>query len=255
MDSCSSWFRSFVFGGLPKKGRFMKIFFAGILFFGSSIGHDPANYFIIWNVGQGSWSTLVKSQECLHYDVGGEKFPEAVKTLCSQKRNKIYISHDDWDHIRFLKVIRKWRNVCLADGPRKFFSTSKEKLIEKFAICSDSKTEIGFQALGKTANDLSRVYFEKNPGVLIPGDSSRSAEKIWAPLVAGNKIHWWLLGHHGSLTSNSKLLIEKIGHPIAIASARWKVYHHPHPLVIARLKMHGIPTLRTEDWGNFWILL
>ena len=184
-----------------------------------------------------------------------ERFPVEVTSLCSKKNNKIFISHDDWDHIRFLKVILKWRHVCVADAPRKYFSKAKEKLVEKFSVCSDSKSEIEFNPTGKTPNDLSRVYFENNPGVLIPGDSSSGAEKIWAPLVDGHKVKWWLLGHHGSVTSNSVFLAEHVGHPIAIASARWRVYHHPHPLVIARLKQHRIPVLRTEDWGSFWISL
>jgi competence protein ComEC len=39
---------------------------------------------------------------------------------------------------------------------------------------------------------------------------------------------------------------------MAIASARWKRYHHPHAEIEALLKQRHIPMIRTEDWGNIW---
>jgi beta-lactamase superfamily II metal-dependent hydrolase len=40
---------------------------------------------------------------------------------------------------------------------------------------------------------------------------------------------------------------------MAIASSRWARYHHPAPVVVARLKKHGIAVLKTEDWGSILI--
>ena len=226
-----------------------------VLLWSNHLAETPKKYFVIWNVGQGSWSTYISQTECWHFDAGGEKFPAAVKQ-CRSKVNFVFVSHDDWDHISFVRKIAAW-NACLVKKPRKVFSESKEKLFDSFKKCPplEGASEINWEPHGKKPNDLSRVYFLKNPGVLIPGDSTRSEEKYWGPKVAGLKIKWWLLGHHGSLSSSSKTLVELVGKPMAVASARWAKYHHPHPIVEARLRQKGIPVLRTEDWGNIWISL
>lgn len=235
----------------------LKYFAFIILFLPVSVGVSFHSYFIVWNVGQGSWATLVKPLECWHFDAGGEKFPPAVRELCQHKTNFLYLSHDDWDHISYFKRILQWDETCLFELPRKTFSSSKRNLLKRFQKCPSlpAVREISWIPIGKTANDLSRVFFLKSPGVLFPGDSTRSEEKIWSGLIRNLKIKWWLLGHHGSLTSSSKMLLEKIGRPIAIASARWLAYHHPHPIVEARLRQKGIPLLKTEDWGHIWIAL
>ncbi len=74
-----------------------------------------ANYFIVWNVGQGQWTTLVTFEECIHFDMGGERFPlKKIEKFCNKKKNFTYLSHSDWDHINGLK---KWKNTCLMNRP------------------------------------------------------------------------------------------------------------------------------------------
>lgn len=217
---------------------------------------DIKNILTIWNVGQGNWATLSNPSQCWHFDVGGESFPIGVKSLCYKKENYIFLSHDDWDHLRFLKKVRSWPKVCLVSPPRKSFSKAKKRLIENLSPCPEIKTvqELKWPTKGKNPNDLSRIYFLKDPGVLFPGDSTRGEEKIWAQQLTKLKVKWWLLGHHGSLTSSSNFLLENIGRPLgAIVTARWRAYRHPHPKVEARIKHKGIPILRTEDWGHIHI--
>jgi competence protein ComEC len=228
-----------------------------IILIPSALNSSSHSYFIVWNIGQGSWASLIKSHECWHFDVGGEIFPTAVKTLCQQKNNFLFLSHDDWDHLSNAREILKWEKVCLFEQPRKTFSKSKRNLLNRFQKCPQQTgvQEISWNVKGKTPNDLSRVFYLKNPGILLPGDSSRSQEKFWAPLILPLKIKWWLLGHHGSLTSSSKSLLKNIGKPMAVASAKWARYRHPHPMVEARLRQQGIPLMRTEDWGHIWIAL
>ncbi len=234
----------------------IKAIFLMIFLSPSTLLESPLNYLVIWNVGQGSWSTLLKGHECWHFDAGGETYPSPVEKLCRQKQNKIFISHDDWDHISFISRLLSWPELCLYKFPLKIKSARNQKIFNRLKVCPtmNDVTEVEWPRKGKTANDLSRVFYLPYAQTLFPGDSTSGEEKRWAPKTKNLTIKWWLLGHHGSKTSSSEILIKNIGHPLAaISSSRYKRYRHPHHLVQARLRQNGISLLRTEDWGHLWI--
>lgn len=214
---------------------------------------------IVWNVGQGSWATVIKSDECWHFDLGGESFPKAVADFCQRRPNRIYISHDDWDHIGFFARLSMWPSVCLAEPPWKFSTTKKKRMLSRYSRCLDSPKDIKplmWTPHGQKSNDLSRVYIDAEDGILFPGDSPATEEKSWSNQVTKFKIKWWLLGHHGSRTSNSNELMKKLYQPLtSFSSARWAKYGHPHPKVASRLRLRHIPLLRTEDWGHIGVQL
>ena len=107
---------------------------------------------------------------------------------------------------------------------------------------------------GISANDLSWVQFDS--GFLLPGDSTKSAEKIWSndfKNISETKV--LVLGHHGSRTSTSAALLNKLPHlQMTIASARKARYGHPNTEVLQRLRIKKTPVLKTEDWGSIWLL-
>lgn len=212
--------------------------------------------FVVWNVGQGSWSTLFWREQCLHFDMGGEFFPRPVSDYCRQRKNYLFLSHDDWDHVSFIPRVQTWPSICLAKSPRRISSPSREKFLKKLKPCPSTNwvQEIAFTPDGSTANDLSRVYWLPQLKILLPGDSTQKQEKRWGRFFEQGSIKWWLLGHHGSQTSNSRFLIDRV-HRVrgAVASARFQRYGHPHAKVIGRLRSSGIPALTTQDWGNIWI--
>ena len=230
--------------------------FIMLLFSPATLPESPGSYMIVWNVGQGAWTTVLMGDECWHFDAGGEHFPKAVESLCRQKINKLFISHDDWDHIGFIPHLSSWPKVCLFQLPRQISSPRKQKIFEHLSICKPSSEvqEVEDSVHGKTSNDLSRVYYLAKAQALFPGDSTATEEKWWASRAQNLKVKWWLLGHHGSQFSSSQELVQDLHHPwAAISSARYKKYRHPHPLIQARMRKNGIPLLRTEDWGNLWI--
>ena len=102
----------------------------------------------------------------------------------------------------------------------------------------------------RDSNDKSRVILWL--GFLLPGDSSQREEWRWAQEIRDLKsIHVLLLGHHGSRTATSALLLSKLpGLRMAVASARQRKYGHPHIEVEHRLRSRHIPLLRTEEWGH-----
>lgn len=224
-----------------------------------------ASQFVVWNVGQGQWATEIHPHMCLHFDLGGEfNISSTVATYCHDKKNFMFLSHWDWDHISFaLKYSEKIPNSCLAALPFGSSHKFKMNLLQKIRICSDQEKavfenylKIDFHPQNslhrrrlRTPNDLSQVIEARSSSVLLPGDSPVSQEIFWKNNVSRH-IRGLVLGHHGSKTSTSQGLLDRARPRWAVASARHKKYGHPHPRVIQLLKKAKIPLLKTEDWGH-----
>jgi competence protein ComEC len=225
---------------------------------------------VVWNIGQGQWVTVAENDSCLHFDMGGEFFPwRKIHALCGERLNKVYLSHWDWDHIGALaqkKFSKNLPRVCIASPPQGPASAHKQKLLQKFERCplesapkSDSVSNSNLfrwkpkiENSAKASNDNSQIYLYRK--ILLPGDSPQKQELLWSQELPLGSTRVLVLGHHGSRTSTSLELLEKLPHlQMAISSARWKRYSHPHSQTVAKLKRAQRPLLRTEDWGNIWI--
>ena len=209
---------------------------------------------VVWNVGQGLWTTWVLGDECRHFDMGGERAPwQAISKLCSHRRNSVRFSHWDQDHIGFVRRARNLlANLCLAARPRGNATAKKMKLLEAMSECDDpigDLNEISPSPLSD-ANSSSRVYVAAGRW-LLPGDSPSSQERIWLTKLSGSSPGILVLGHHGSRSSTSKALLDHLVKlKLAVASARRKRYGHPHRHVLAHLKQYGVAAISTEDWGT-----
>lgn len=170
-------------------------------------------YMIVWNVGQGQWVTSVEEFTCRHFDVGGERFPwEKIAHLCRDKKNLIYLSHWDWDHIGGLARWPSSWETCVALRPQGTSSPGKMKILSAFSTCGN-KMDLpywqGLMTLKKSkkldTNAASQVVSYR--GFLFPGDSPLKAEKIWQNLSWISSTRVLILGHHGSRTSTSEELL------------------------------------------------
>lgn len=216
----------------------------------------PLIFLIAWNVGQGQWITLVEPKSCSHFDVGGEykPSPRKLRKFCGEKENMVFFSHWDWDHIGLIKYLSlNVKRLCIAKMPGGSGSETKARLLKGFYPCTriNDSPEILIAHHGKTANANSNIFLARGT-ILIPGDSPTSQEKIWLrKLRSPNRVRTLILGHHGSRTSTSSELLEQLHElRVAIASARKRRYGHPHLQTLLRLQQHGIPILKTEDWGS-----
>jgi competence protein ComEC len=219
------------------------------------------SYFIVWNIGQGQFTTAIDSQSCQHFDVGGEiNVMSHVKQLCFYKMNFIYLSHWDLDHIGFVSEFQKKQfRHCVIPPKAKPTKKFAKKILQKIPICKANETTprtlpnliySGSTSHKASTNDQSMVYQLQN--ILIPGDSTSAQEKFWSSKAS--KVDYLVLGHHGSKTSTSIQLLKQIPKTLgAICSARKKKYNHPHFQVVQSLKQSKIPLLRTEDWGHLVI--
>lgn len=213
---------------------------------------------VIWNVGQGQWVTISDESGCWHFDVGGEFAPwQQLMNLCRARKNFFSFSHWDWDHIGLVGRARNFLpDHCLLLPPHGSTNPRKAKLMSNIKACQEQAPFTFWNGPSqKTANASSRVILWRS--VLLPGDSSRDQEKNWIKEMRGAaQARILLLGHHGSATSTGKELLRNLtGVRLAIASARFRRYGHPHPRVERDLSKKQIPLLRTEDWGSIHLAL
>lgn len=210
--------------------------------------------FIVWNVGQGQWTTEISPQECRHFDMGGEHNPLlSVSRLCRNKKQSLFLSHWDWDHVGFVqKYSRMHSKLCLAIAPVGPSSPRKQNLLKNLKPCPLSESIFHLGQQKKLSNDQSHIFMSSS--ILIPGDSTTKMEKLWARNLP-SKIHGLVLGHHGSRSSTGPFLLQHLPQlKWAVSSSRFQRYHHPHSQVIQRLQNYHIALLRTEDWGSLVFL-
>lgn len=230
----------------------------------SKTAHTPyaVNLWVVWNVGQGQWVTHIRSDECFHYDVGGEfnSFSPLRKSLlswCGGKMNLINISHWDYDHILNIpQMSRNLPGLCFLNVPKygSFKKTSQKILNLNIPICQGSSHyfEKWAPQKAKDTNSSSIIYLDDF--VLTTGDSPIQQENIWIHQLRNiEKTRVLILGHHGSRTSTGQGLLEKLPNlKLSITSSRFAKYGHPHKEPLKRLSYFHIPVIKTEDWGNIW---
>lgn len=232
--------------------------FCLVFLFGSTLTLETPLELIIWNVGQGQWVTLLDDQACWHLDMGGEFAPwKEIMQRCRRRPNRISLSHWDMDHIGFLRAARRHLpQLCLIHRPEGVASAAKMAMLEPVPTClQESPFADWSNPNGKTANAKSWVVLWRQ--VLAPGDSPRDQEKKWIHKIVGlSDTRILILGHHGSQTSTSRELLHHLPQlKMAISSARYRRYRHPHSEVIRELEELKIPLLRTEEWGSIHIFL
>ncbi|NCN41369.1 hydrolase [bacterium] len=213
----------------------------------------PKDQFIIWDVGQGQWTTLVSQKDCEHFDMGGERFPKPVLKICRRKINRLYISHWDLDHVGLIrKSQKKGLRLCVAALPTAASTKnlSIEKQILSIKKCEASSEVYTPSMVFSKSNENSQSFFVRKK-ILITGDTPSHLEgNIYfrSPLTKTSAL---VVGHHGSYTSTSIEFLKKLRSlKMAFVSARYKKYGHPHPTTTKKFKQMRVPLIKTEDWGN-----
>jgi len=181
--------------------------------------------------------------------------------VCKHKSNQLYLTHFDWDHIRFAK---RFQNLvpkfCWWPVKKNWIPENKRAFIEALKPCHSTlstpavRTISNHVHLAENKNDRGPVYILKHR-ILVPGDQSTKLEWSWVTEMSANveRLGVLILPHHGSKTGTGARLLNQVSIRLAIASARKKRYGHPHPNVIQRLKSKGIGHMTTETFGSIFI--
>ncbi|MBY0383766.1 hypothetical protein K2X05_01290 [bacterium] len=209
---------------------------------------------MIWNVGQGSWTSYISDDVCLHIDAGGDRIP--FSSLCKNKRNVLLFTHYDWDHISLAhRIYANTPSTCLWQHFPSSLKAFKKKFLEKIPICSSIKIpelKTIYTSSFERQNE-SHAFVIANR-LLITGDSDQKTEKKWLFKNDLRSIHFLLAGHHGSRTSIAKELLSQMPSlRMVLASCKKKKYGHPHKETIEKIEKIHRPLLITETFGSIAI--
>ena len=246
--------------------KYLYLFLVCFLFPVQHTSKQAPSRLIVWSVGQGQMVTYSDAHLCVHFDMGGEKLPlRKLIRECGKKKNQVFFSHWDWDHINFVR--KAWRRLpffCRLNEPGGSGNKKKKAFLLSVPECQTQPSgifkEILFEAYLNSSrrttdsNKYSRVVVVKEQ-VLIPGDSPGSSERLWQTKIT-DPIRILVVSHHGSQFSTTPGLLNRLPDlKMAVASARRKRYGHPHIKVKKRLAQRGVPLLSTEDYNNIIIPL
>lgn len=216
----------------------------------SSLAIEQKNLIVFWNVGQGSWTTLINSKACVHVDTGGRWRP--LMKSCQSRKNYLWFTHYDWDHISLArKIFMTAPETCLMQVVPRHIKAFKRKFLSIIPLCQQSApgVKVIYQSNFKENNDSSAFVLAKQ--ILITGDATQKMEKKWLHKISWQNVHILLAGHHGSRTSLSPQLLKKLSQlRMVIVSAEKKKYGHPHKETVEKLRRARRPMIKTEDFGS-----
>lgn len=211
------------------------------------------------DVGQGD-SLMIRADETILYDTGGNplntessgtKYVDYLRKNGIKKINKIFLSHDDLDHIGNLDKILENIKVDEIYGNSKKHITQEVHRGEIFKGRNYSIQVILDGKDGLSSNDSSVVLLLKvfNSNFLLTGDIEESEDKI----MIKENIDFLKVAHHGSKYSTRELFLSKNKIKNAVISVGKNRYGHPSQEVLSRLNSKNINILRADIDGNIEI--
>lgn len=208
-------------------------------------------WLVFWNVGQGSWTSYITDQYCLHIDSGGTRLPPHQH--CKNKPNFLFLTHYDWDHIGFAQRLhRSLPLMCLWEEVPPNTPLKKKHFLKRIPLCQKQN----LPALKRiyrskfSKKNESHAYLLEGQ-FLITGDSDHQIEKKFSHLKELKAVRLVLAGHHGSRTSLSpKLLASMKSLEMILASCLKRRYGHPHKETLMKAKKFKKALFTTELYGS-----
>ena len=264
--------------------KFKKIaisLFVGLILLHTNINYlyHHSNLYMI-DIGQGDSFLIYDNHEAILIDTGGifksksnqteDILIPLFKSLGIKKINKVIITHGDFDHIgNAYTLIDKFK------VKRVYFNNNSYNKNELRLIKSLKKKKINYEKMDiiktknfylqnlnymntENENDASLVIniIYKNKTMLFMGDASIKTEKYLLNNYNLKMIDILKVGHHGSITSTSNELLEKIKPKVALVScALINKFKHPSTEVIKILKKYNIKIYQTRYDGGVKINL
>lgn len=246
-------------------------------------------YVYFFNVGQGNMALLHKQNTNIVVDLGSTSRGVASNVLLSflkakniSKIDMIIITHMHDDHmngvgevienVKVSKVIFSSFEDKGKNENFKFEKMVKEKNISTINVaCNDSilfrdfkidvlsppKDKIINSSDVLNSNSLVLLISKKNYNYLFLGDATKETERfIFKEKIFEDEIYNKLkslkaiqIGHHGSNTSTSDLLLENVNSCSAIISSKKKKFGHPSIETLDILKRYNFNIQVTEKKG------
>lgn len=220
-------------------------------------------YVVVLDVGHGLAVIVETTSKRLLYDAG-PRFASGFDTgadvvvpaLAQRPRglDLLVVSHADNDHAGGAPgVLRAYPDAAVLAGPD--VSDLPAQRCEagagwhwddvEFAVLHPAA---GFRPLGNDSSCVLKIT-ASGGSLLLLGDVERRGERALAadPRVAADVV---IVGHHGSATSSTPVLVEAAGARFALVSAGYRnQWNFPRPEVVARWEAAGATLLSTSDAG------
>ncbi len=218
------------------------------------------------------WYLIDGGPRSATFDVGASRVVPYLQRRGVRRLEAIVLSHPDSDHVGGLAAILQAFPVGAVLGPGRTAgqvahvdaleqarrtNTPWRRVVTGDAWSRDGVSfEIlhpGTEDLGDHPNDWSVVILSRFGAfeALFMGDAEEAAEsRVLATLESG-EVEVLKVGHHGSRTSTSQALLDRVSPRVALISAgRRNRYGHPAPQVLRRLRESGATILRTDASGT-----
>lgn len=179
------------------------------------------------------------------YDIATSTIIPYLKSIGISKLDYVYISHNDYDHNGALESL-------ISHFPVNHLIENYEKYRKVYNV----EIEMINHSYFTDSNDNSLIMHIKMPSMtlLFMGDASVEVEKEIVEGEENLSSDIIKIGHHGSQTSTSALLLDKVKPKVAMIGVKKNnIYNHPSNQVIERLERKGIKILRTDIHGMFHI--
>ncbi|WP_160663453.1 DNA internalization-related competence protein ComEC/Rec2 [Colidextribacter sp. OB.20] len=236
----------------------------------------------VLDVGQGQ-SVLVRTGRYLTLvDCGGDSrdnpgdvAADYLQALGRSEVDMLVVSHYHADHANGVpQLLRRVRvgTICLPDVEEdsplraEIVAAAEERDIQVLFIREDLPLEMGSGKVlvlppmsdAGTANELGLTVLATvgRNDVLITGDMEAEGERRLAESAALPDIEVLVAGHHGSDTSNTRELLEKVKPELALISVGLNnKYGHPGAGALDRLHEAGAEIYRTDLHGTIEVQL
>lgn len=238
-----------------------------------SINHGEFDFTLL-DVGQGLASVIRTQNHVLVYDTGAS-YPSGfdlgriavnpyLRFIGSGSIDKLVLSHGDNDHAGgAAAVANAFKIDAMIMNPSNAFS---EKRSSTRCRAGDSWRWDGVDFIilwppsgsarsGNNSSCVMKITSEAG-SLLLTGDIEQQVEQIlsqrYGELLRSEIM---LIPHHGSKTSSSRALLEKVQPKLGLVSAGYRNrFGHPHPGVQQRFRKLGIPIVNTADDGAISIV-
>jgi competence protein ComEC len=233
-----------------------------------TINHGEFDFTLL-DVGQGLASVVRTQNHVLVYDTGAS-YPSGfdlgriavnphLRFIGAHSIDKLVLSHGDNDHAGgAAAVANAFKIDAMIMNPSKAF-TKKSSSVRCRAGDSWRWDGVdffilwpldGFSRSGNNSSCVMKITSEAG-SLLLTGDIEQESERILSQRYGESlRSEIMLIPHHGSKTSSSRTLLEKVQPKLGLVSAGYRNrFGHPHPGVKQRFHNLGIPMVNTADEG------
>lgn len=233
--------------------RFQQFLAAGSIAVCAVCSFQLFDRIVFLNVGQGD--AILIQAPFKHLTVLIDTGPpssayQLKKSLCAQSVYEIDLlicTHQDADHSGNIEFLKKEFDV------KEVWDNTMDKQ-EDGRLSMRQINELTFE---HNENDRSLILVFKMNGLsfLFSGDASSSIEEKAAQKL-DETIDVCKIAHHGSNTSTSMKVLDKLQCDLAIISAGAENrYGHPHQEVLNRLEINGSTVLSTQNQGDIALVM